>query len=63
VRTGAFRGADVPADHVRDTDAETLWCGELQELQARLDAAGGGIQIERALQLHGKKSMLSPRAS
>lgn len=49
VRTVAFRSSDAPADRVRDTDAETLWCGDLHALEARLAGSGGGIQIERAL--------------
>ncbi len=49
VRAVAFRSAEAPADLVRDSDAETLWCGDLHALEARLAASGGGIQIERAL--------------
>jgi hypothetical protein len=49
VRAVAFRSAEAPADPVRDSDAETLWCGDLHALEARLAASGGGIQIERAL--------------
>jgi hypothetical protein len=49
MRTVAFRSGETPADPVRDTDAETLWCGDLQTLDARLAATGGGIEIERAL--------------
>lgn len=48
VRAVAFRSAEAPADPVRDTDAETLWCGDLHALEARLAASGGGIEIERA---------------
>lgn len=49
VRAVAFRSSEAPADAVRDSDAETLWCGDLHALEARLAASGGGIQIERAL--------------
>jgi hypothetical protein len=49
VRAVAFRSADAPADPVRDTDAETLWCSDLHDLDKRLAASGGGIHIERAL--------------
>ncbi|MBG6467470.1 hypothetical protein GHV10_02640 [Pseudomonas aeruginosa] len=33
----------------RDRDIETLWCGELQRLQALLAAQGGELSVERAL--------------
>jgi hypothetical protein len=48
VRAVAFRSPGAPADTVRDTDAETLWCGDLNALEERLADSGGGIQIERA---------------
>jgi hypothetical protein len=49
VRTVAFRGASAPADSARDVDAETIWCGDLLQLQAEFAAGGGAIVIERAL--------------
>jgi hypothetical protein len=49
VRTVAFRGASAPSDPVQDADAETLWCGDLQKLQAELAARGGAVVVERAL--------------
>ncbi|MBG6526402.1 hypothetical protein I5I54_18235 [Pseudomonas aeruginosa] len=36
-------------DSQRDRDIETLWCGELQRLQALLAAQGGELSVERAL--------------
>ncbi|MBG6629097.1 hypothetical protein I5I78_16375 [Pseudomonas aeruginosa] len=36
-------------DSQRDRDIETLWCGELQRLQALLAAPGGELSVERAL--------------
>jgi len=47
MRVVAF-GEDA-ADPARDRDAETLWCGDVTELQARLAAAGATLTIERAL--------------
>lgn len=36
-------------DPTRDRDAETLWCGDVSVLQARLAAAGAALTIEKAL--------------
>lgn len=48
MRVVAFDGETV-ADAARDRDAETLWCGDIAELESRLAKAGGGLEIERAL--------------
>lgn len=48
MRVVAFDG-ETAADAARDRDAETLWCGDVAELEARLSKAGGGLKIERAL--------------
>lgn len=48
MRIVAFDGEAAP-DAGRDRDAETLWCGDIAELEARLAKAGGGLHIERAL--------------
>jgi len=32
----------------RDRDAETIWCGDVSELQEKLAKAGGGLVIEKA---------------
>ncbi len=48
MRIVAFDG-ETTADAARDRDAETLWCGDIAELESRLSKAGGGLKIERAL--------------
>lgn len=48
MRVVAFDG-ETTADAVRDRDAETVWCGDIAELESRLAKAGGALQIERAL--------------
>lgn len=48
MRVVAFEGAG-PVDAVRDRDAETLWCGDVEALERGLAAKGGGLAIERAL--------------
>ena len=50
LRAVAFTGADGHGpDPSRDTDAETIWCGDVTSLQQTLAKAGGGLSIERAL--------------
>ena len=49
LRTVAFRGAAAAADPVRDRDAETIWCGDLEKLRSRFAAVGGDVAIEQAL--------------
>ena len=44
-RTGTSQGADT----ARDKDAETLWCGDVSALRVLMTAAGGRLEIERAL--------------
>jgi hypothetical protein len=48
MRVVAFDG-ETKADAARDRDAETLWCGDIAELESRFAKAGGGLEIERAL--------------
>jgi hypothetical protein len=49
MRTVAIRNPNIPADAVRDQDAETIFCSHVTKLQAQFAEAGGGIVIERAL--------------
>jgi hypothetical protein len=49
MRPVAFQAGGVGPDPSRDVDAETIWCGDVSALQARLGDAGGGLVIERAL--------------
>jgi hypothetical protein len=49
MRTVAIRDAGTPVDAARDRDAETIFCGEVAQLQEQFSHAGGEIIIERAL--------------
>jgi hypothetical protein len=49
MRAVALMGGTAGSDPARDRDAETLWCGDVAALQARLATEGGGLTIERAL--------------
>jgi hypothetical protein len=49
MRTVAFRSANIPAEEVRDRDAETTFCDDVTKLKTRFAEAGGEIIIERAL--------------
>jgi hypothetical protein len=39
----------APRDAARDTDQETIWCGQFNQLRAIVAGEGGRIEIERAL--------------
>jgi hypothetical protein len=45
----AFDAGGVGPDPSRDRDAETLWCGDVAAIQARLARDGGELAIERSL--------------
>lgn len=45
----AFERGGVGPDAAHDRDAETIWCGDVTRLQSALSAAGGALEIERAL--------------
>jgi len=49
MRPVAFDAGGLGPDPARDVDAETIWCGDVSALQARLGDAGGGLVIEKAL--------------
>jgi hypothetical protein len=49
MRPVAFDAGGSGPDPARDVDAETIWCGDVSALQARLGERGGGLVIERAL--------------
>lgn len=49
MRAVALMGGTAGSDPARDRDAETLWCGDVAALQARLATEGGGLTIEKAL--------------
>lgn len=49
IRAVAFTGTSQDADTARDKDAETLWCGDVSALRGLMAAAGGHLEIERAL--------------
>lgn len=49
LRAVRFVGAGEPDDPAADRDAETLWCQDVEELQAGLAGSGHGLEILRAL--------------
>lgn len=48
MRVVAFEG-EAPLDEARDRDAETLWCGDVAELEHNLAREGGALLIDRAM--------------
>lgn len=62
MRAVAFTDGLAGPDPTRDKDAETLWCGDVAALQAKLTDAGGGLVIERALPVGASplKRLLDP---
>ncbi|MCI3132060.1 hypothetical protein [Phenylobacterium aquaticum] len=48
MRVVAFGEAGAGPNLARDSDAETLWCGDVAVLQQGLAELGGGLVIERA---------------
>ncbi len=48
VRAVAFDADGDTADFARDRDAETIWCGEVTELEADLANAGTELIIEKS---------------
>lgn len=42
-------GFGATSDPARDRDAETVWCSDVGQLEAKLAKSGGGLTIERAL--------------
>lgn len=49
MRPVAFESEGEGPDPRQDRDAETIWCGDVTTLQARLAKLGGELTIERAL--------------
>lgn len=49
MRVVAFGEPGAGPDPARDADAETLWCGDVTELQKGMAEVGGAFVIERAL--------------
>ncbi len=41
----------MPRDKDRDRDQEVAWCSEFKDLQRLVDAAGGALNIERAVEV------------
>lgn len=48
LRPVTFREAEKSAERAADLAFESFWCGQLEELRARIDRLGGSLQIERA---------------
>ncbi|AXB75513.1 hypothetical protein [Novosphingobium sp. P6W] len=49
MRPVAFESAGQGPPTSRDRDAETIWCGDVSVLQAKLAALGGQLAIEKSL--------------
>jgi hypothetical protein len=49
MRAVAFETGGRGPDITRDRDAETIWCGDVSNLQERLAATGSDLSIEKAL--------------
>ena len=49
MRPVAFEAGGYGPSASRDRDAETIWCGDVSALQAKLGDDGGGLVIERSL--------------
>lgn len=49
MRPVAFDAGGVGPDPARDSDAETIWCGDVTALQGLLGDEGGGLVIEKSL--------------
>lgn len=65
MRAVALMGGTAGPDPARDRDAETLWCGDVAALEARLAAEGGGLTIVKALPIGATplKRVTEPTAS
>lgn len=62
MRTVAIRNANAPADFTRYRDAETIFCGDVTDLQAQFAEAGGEIVTERTLPVGATPPRVVPDA-